>query len=359
MLFLPSLCAPGFSVVGLVESYRAHECRTKTSAQPRTHSFLQHHPLSLPGKRRTAAIRIETVRRNKSYLHTVHAFEHIPTKRKPLLCRSRWKGHSRFFGGLLEADIKPKTAQQRVKALSQILAGRKLIRLVLVLKSLFIDAALCLHCSQQCLLGCHCFRWQSQWPRSFCNIQYFFMLQLLLQLQLQFSGHGFWATLLSWSKFRACLRYVNSQIRRMNGYGKFFGNGEVSVGHLWSHSLYSNDNCCKWWRTCHAKRNFRYGRKSLKYCRQFVFLQNVVCKLCQTFQHCIMRVVGNGRSGVVQIEICDESKRSIQLVRTVRYCIVFIGSVFNSALTVQLMMGLHTRCKSLFSHGQFEKSFLY
>lgn len=77
----------------------------------------------------------------------------------------------------------------------------------------------------------------------------------------------------------------------------------------------------------------------------------------QAFLYREKSVVGNDRSGVVQIQTCEEPMRSVQRVRSVPHPNVHINLVVDSIICMEQMVRTFTRYTSLFPLTQYKISF--
>lgn len=80
LLFRPCLCTAGELIVGLVTSYRAHNCRTVASVPPQTLSFTQYPLQPQPCERKNTVNRKQTVRPNRTYVLVHHRLKLIFVK---------------------------------------------------------------------------------------------------------------------------------------------------------------------------------------------------------------------------------------------------------------------------------------
>lgn len=77
LLVLLHLCSASALIIGLSDSYHAHDYKSTVSAPPRTRLFLQHYLPTLPRERKNNITRMQIVLWNKRYVHVFHALEHI------------------------------------------------------------------------------------------------------------------------------------------------------------------------------------------------------------------------------------------------------------------------------------------
>lgn len=85
----------------------------------------------------------------------------------------------------------------------------------------------------------------------------------------------------------------------------------------------------------------------LKHCWKPACLRSVLSKPCSVCVYRAWSVVGNCRSYVVQIEMDDGPKCSVQLVTSGPHPAVHIGLNVESAFSLQWMVRLLKRCKTL------------
>lgn len=116
---------------------------------------------------------------------------------------------------------------------------------------------------------------------------------------------------------------------------KCFGNHNVCVGHLCSLILKLNDNCYKCRRACHANCSCDGRQKGSKNCWQFNFPQCVLSKSDPAFLRFVEAIVDNGCNDMVQIEVGDKEKHSVQPVSSALRSVAHFIPVVDSAPTMQ------------------------
>lgn len=147
---------------------------------------------------------------------------------------------------------------------------------------------------------------------------------------MQCAGDVSNATLLSGSILHTCARYCSSHMRRMTGWGQFFGDHHVCDEHLRSFALYTNDKSCSGCGAFYTKRYCHWRQEGLEHCWKFVYLQCVLWKSDPVFLYWVNCVVRNGRSIIIKIEIGDERKHSDQRARSVSHRTVHVILVADS-----------------------------
>lgn len=116
---------------------------------------------------------------------------------------------------------------------------------------------------------------------------------------------------------------------------------------------------CRGWKACHPMRNCNWRRKGLNRCWQFVCLQWVRSKPGLAFSHWFKWVDRNVRRDLIQIEICNWTKHSLQRARLLPHPIFYNCLVEYSALSMKYLLRLLTWFISLFLIARCEKLFLF